>query len=507
MTKQRTEPVFLVRLAPKAPPASSAKLSAAEHSALLTQQKAIATSTFFGPAAAAGDVAARDKVAAAQKALLEARSAGLAERSARLAAAQDKSPKADPPSEDLRAAITSFSYQDSEKKTDLLKLTVRNEDLRFFDHPVFEKGAMLIVQWGYPDNLSPERKCYVKRVKGGLTLNVEADDRGALLNKQAKTRTFKQVTRADVARAIAAEQGFGGDSLFIEETGVRYPVIVQAAQTDAQFLKKLADLERFEFFIDYDGFHWHPRQVGKKPVRKYTYFLPPGVGDIITFDVDNDVTAKPGSTTVKGRDPTGKKTVSATADATNTARNTLAGVQEITAQPPTATFVEKVDPRTGAVTQTHAPPAKNNGSKDPSAASDISATSATSDAAAKREAAGAFTRTQQSAVLLNGTLVGDPQLCAKTVVEFAGLGKRLSGRYYLTEVEHEIGSSGYTTKFKARSDGTNKGKGTPKDKGKPNDKNAPAGGDDSPPALTPVEVVNPRTGEAKTVYKDLRGKT
>ena len=47
----------------------------------------------------------------------------------------------------------------------------------------------------------------------------------------------------------------------------------------------------------------------------------------------------------------------------------------------------------------------------------------------------------------SGSVVGDPALRAKTLVEIAGVGSRYSGAYYVTRVTHSIGDGGYTSEF------------------------------------------------------------
>lgn len=406
--------------------------------------------------------------------------------------------------EDITYSVLSFEYEDSEKKTDLLKLSIRNDDLSYFDHPVFQKGTVLTVSWGYPGNMTPPRQCVVQTIKGFTTLTVEAQDKGVLLNKKGVSRTFENVKRSDVAATIATEQGYAVSQRFIDDTAVVYPAIVQAAQTDAQFLKKLADLEGFEFYVDYDGFHWHKRAFDQKPMRVLMYYLPPGVGDILTCSVDNDVSGKPGAVTVAGRNPLEKKDIKVTADPSNTPRTTLSTTPEVVPQPPPVQLVEKVDPRTGTTTAVYAPPPKNPASADSAASSQVRPSSVSDDAQARREAQGVFTRTQQTAVQLSCTMVGDPEIAAKVVLEIQGIGRRLSGKYYLTEVKHTLNASGYLIAFKGKSDGTN-GTGARKPAAaKPNTKEA-----DKPaevPPLQLIEVVNPRTGETKSVYRDPRGK-
>jgi phage protein D len=50
----------------------------------------------------------------------------------------------------------------------------------------------------------------------------------------------------------------------------------------------------------------------------------------------------------------------------------------------------------------------------------------------------------------NGSTVGLPDLRAGSVVFIEGLGKRFSGRYFVTSTTHKIDNSGYTTTFECR---------------------------------------------------------
>lgn len=49
-----------------------------------------------------------------------------------------------------------------------------------------------------------------------------------------------------------------------------------------------------------------------------------------------------------------------------------------------------------------------------------------------------------------GACVGSPGLKPRTVIELKGLGKRFSGKYYVTSVTHAIGGSGYTSTFQVK---------------------------------------------------------
>jgi phage protein D len=50
----------------------------------------------------------------------------------------------------------------------------------------------------------------------------------------------------------------------------------------------------------------------------------------------------------------------------------------------------------------------------------------------------------------SGATVGLPDLRAGTVLRLEGLGRRFSGRYFVTATTHSIGNGGYTTRFECR---------------------------------------------------------
>ena len=53
-------------------------------------------------------------------------------------------------------------------------------------------------------------------------------------------------------------------------------------------------------------------------------------------------------------------------------------------------------------------------------------------------------------VKAQGTTIGLPRLRAGLSIQIAGVGSRLSGRYFVTKTIHTINDSGYITKFEAR---------------------------------------------------------
>jgi phage protein D len=380
---------------------------------------------------------------------------------------------------DLSERVLSFSFEDAEKKADKLALSVDNWDLANFDDPIWKKGTILEVSWGYAGDMAPARQVVIQKVTGFQVLSVEGHAKSILMNKIARCRTFENTTRSAVVRKLAEENGYGATAQDIEDTEVVLPAITQARQTDAQFLRRLAHREGFEFYDDFDGFHFHRRRLGQVPVRVLRWFTPPEVGEILSINVENDVTAKPGAFQAGGRDPLTKKDIKVAGSNSETKRETLAPVLEIVGKESGATHLETRN-----------------------ASETVRSTSEASAAAAKRQVDGAYRRTQHTTVKLSVSIVGDPGLVAKTVVEIQGIGQRLSGKYYVSQASHRRDSNAYVTDLKVLRDGH--GQAGVASAGKPNRTSAQ---DHDPNALHALEVVDKETGKTEVQYRDTRGRT
>lgn len=331
---------------------------------------------------------------------------------------------------DLTDTVTVFAVEEDLKKAAKLQLNVINWDLSHFDNPVWRKGNILEVQWGYPGNVSLPEQFVIRSVTGGSTmLMIVAHSKGVLMNLKPGLRVFDNTTRSEVATKIAREYGYGEELIQVEDTKVRLRHVSQGPLTDAQFLKKLALKEGFEFYVDASGFHFHRRNLAQKPVKELTYYTSE-TGDLIDFDIENDITALPGKVTAKGIDPLNKKKLSESADK-STSRDGLGSVLEV------------IDPVTGKT------------SLQSRVASEETVHTTESDStSAGRQANAKFRDAQALTVKLAGQAVGDPQIRKGRIVKISGIGKRLSGNYYIKETTHRIDQGGYTVDFSARRDGT-----------------------------------------------------
>ncbi|MCA9559740.1 MAG: phage late control D family protein, partial [Myxococcales bacterium] len=147
---------------------------------------------------------------------------------------------------DLGGRVIGFTFEDSERKTDKVSIQLDNFDLSLFDREDLTGGATLEVSWGYPGNMAVPRRVVVKKLKGFTTLTVEGQATSVLMNREAKTRSWENVTRAEVARQIAEEHGYAGELVDVEDSEEIFDVLNQSGETDARFLRRLAAREEFE---------------------------------------------------------------------------------------------------------------------------------------------------------------------------------------------------------------------------------------------------------------------
>lgn len=188
----------------------------------------------------------------------------------------------------IEERLVGFEFSDHHKKKDQLKLTLRNDDYQLLENPVFTKGQKIAVTWGWSGNTAPPRRMVIVKVKGGEQIVVTANDLSQLMDKEKISRQFENMTDSEVVIQIAAEHGYTGQYIHVQETKTRHDV-TQSYSTNARMLARLARKNGFEFYIDADGLHWHERRTEVTPAKKYIYRADPKVGSILSppkFDVN-----------------------------------------------------------------------------------------------------------------------------------------------------------------------------------------------------------------------------
>jgi len=148
--------------------------------------------------------------------------------------------------------ITQLEFEDSDCEAGLVRIDVNDRDFEFSKHFEFHKGVKVELTMGYKNVNRLMLKGEVTHFEasfddnGVQNLTIGAIDKSNSMNSVKKHRSWKKVKRSDVVLAIAKEYGYVA---VIQDSGEVHDQITQENETDAQFIKKLAGDEAFEFYV------------------------------------------------------------------------------------------------------------------------------------------------------------------------------------------------------------------------------------------------------------------
>lgn len=328
----------------------------------------------------------------------------------------------------LQYRVVAFNLSTHTQATDRLRLSLHNDDLALFGHPALQHGTTVDVRWGYGGALAKPRRFFLEEFRGFTNLELTLSGHERPLTQTAKVRSWTDMGVTDVVRAIASENGFTGASADIQNVAGEATTIVQAGETDAALLQRLAKEQAYEFFIDTDGLHWKKPQKCRAPVVLLQYNMTDSPITEISFS--SNLARHVGRVETRGRDPLRKETIFSAQNHTTAPRDTLAET------------VEVVDPDLyqSAMQQQSGKVA-------------VHPSSAANAGTLEQESLSRFVASESSAIRANVKLIGHSRLMARQTVRLAGVSDYLSGNYYVEEAEHTIDHDGYTTALTLTRDG------------------------------------------------------
>ena len=379
--------------------------------------------------------------------------------------------KAERLTQDISDRVLGLKFHESDHRADKCTLKLDNRDLSIIDDAVITKGSFLEVSWGAVGNMAQPRVCVVTKIKGGLELTVEATAKSILMHRQKRSRSWAGVKRSDVVAKIATEWGLDAAHQDIADTGKIYDLITQKGMTDAAFIAFLARREGYQFFVDENGLHFLPRQLGAPAKFTLWYFADPNQGDLLEYpEIENEVLVRPGSASVKGLDPRTRKPFTSTGNNDTTKRSGLAPQVE----------VEEVDPETQQTRRVMkpAPPQTEDGSH-----------GATGPANAQKVADAKYAQATRLNWKLKAKAWGNARITKKIVIAVLNIGKVLSGNFYVREIEHDV-EKGYRMVMHIVTDGP-RWHGAAASKAKVNQSKPPT--DSSGKPMTQVQDIDPVT--------------
>jgi phage protein D/phage baseplate assembly protein gpV len=322
-------------------------------------------------------------------------------------------------SAEMYAALNLVRVEESVQLPDAFTIRFNDPHFELFDQTTFTIGSRIEIafagQGGEPTPVTAGEvtAIAVEQGAGGRhELVLSGLDVTHRLVKGPKTRSFLQMTDADIVGQIADEHGFDAD---IDATGEVNDYVLQTSQSDYAFLKARAERIGFDVWVADNTlfFKEEPRASLPPPELRWGE-------NLHKFKVRFSSSERCDEVTVRGWDPVGKvaivgrategevgTTARAAQEMTSAARDGFGRVGRFAGQFPVTTQAE-------------------------------------ADALAQS----LLLKASGDEVLARGECSGDPLVSAGATVRIACVGARLAGDYKITSVEHVYGAgSPYTTRF------------------------------------------------------------
>jgi phage protein D len=254
--------------------------------------------------------------------------------------------------------------------------------------------------------------------KGPRHLNVLAEDRFQDLRMTRRTRTFSDVTDADVFTRVANDHGLTTD---VDVRGPQHKVLSQTNQSDLAFLRERARASDAEVWMDGSTLHAKARSGRDAGTRKLTYGA-----ELSEFNVLADLAHQRTSVFANGWDVSGKR----------------------------ALQFEATDSVIGPELDRDASGASILASAFGQRKEALAHTVPLTEQEAQSHAESFFKRTARRFVVGRGVCTASAGLRVGGYVELAGLGPLFNGRYYVSEVRHTFDfARGVRTAFTAERPG------------------------------------------------------
>jgi uncharacterized protein len=336
---------------------------------------------------------------------------------------------------DVIRDVMQVSYTDSLDRIDSFKLTLNNWDadkleLKYSDGKRFIPGVKLELFMGYLGR-NPLRRMVSGPItshqvsfpaSGHSTIEIGGENELRTLQTEKRSVAYPKMTDSDIAKAIGrrlrirVETDKGAEAK--EEV---YSYTLQDNTTSILFLLARAHRVGYDLYIDQDAagrFLYFGPSVG---VRRVTYELTYG-RSLIDFTPTLDTSDQVGKVKVHSWDNVNKRLIKHTATRDQL---DIQGVGEAGGQ-------RDIDRSFADAEEV------------------IACCPVQTPQEARKVAGEALERNAKEMLTASGSTVGLPDLRAGCVVQIEGVGKRYSGRHFVTGTTHTIGDNGYTTQFTCR---------------------------------------------------------
>ena len=328
--------------------------------------------------------------------------------------------------------VVSVSVTDKADRADSFSFTIQDrnpqpghfsggKELKWIDSGQFDEGNEVDISMGYVDQLELMLRGDITAVSasfpasGAPTLTVRGFSFFHRLQRRRRREPFEEATDSGIAEEIAGDMGF---SAVVDRTDVEHPLVSPNDAKYSEILTGRAQRIGYETVVkDRTLYFQKPRYLeNPSPVltlewgRNLIDFSP----SLSTYDMVTAVTVR-ASQTARGQ-----------------------GTDPLVGE------AKGGDERVRLGSETGPQVAKKIFGDNPVLSEDHTATS---QQEAKELAIARLENQAMEFISGSGSCTGDPRLKARTVIELKGLGKRYSGKYYVTSATHTINASGYKTSF------------------------------------------------------------
>ena len=297
-------------------------------------------------------------------------------------------------------------------------------DFLHFDRAVVDFGKEFAVEFGPPGS---QVEVFRGRITGleahypehaTASLVVLAEDRFQDLRMERRTRSFEDVTDADVIRRVASQHGLTAD---VDIDGPVYRVVAQTNQSDLAFLRERAAAADAELWVTDRTLHAQARSRHKTNSVSLTW-----KANLLEFSVMADLAHQRSSVRVSGWDVASKSALD------EEAKESVIGGELDGKRSGSAVLSQALAERHERVVMTVP----------------------LSQPEAKAVAEARYRARARRFVRGRGTADGTPELRVGTSLTLGGLGDLFDGKYYVTLARHTFDlAHGYRTAFEAERPG------------------------------------------------------
>jgi phage protein D len=318
--------------------------------------------------------------------------------------------------------VTAVSFDDTLEGSSHFSFSVNDPKMELMDSTLFEAGKLVEIK------MFSKEKAYTMVLgeiislrpsfpsDGGPNIEVSGYDLLYQFTRGARNNTWEGPKKdSEVVEAILkGSQARHKLKVHVEQTKVVYPKIIQDNETDFAFMRRLADRNFFDFYIERDEVYFCPPKI-KSPIMTLEY----GKG-LLSFTPELNTADQISEVVVRGWNPSTKKEIVATAKNQKSPQGQSGGEA-------VAKIYGKVETR-------------------------VTSMPITSQQEADILARSILNKKSVGLVRGNAECIGIPEIRAGRIINLTGLGKNFSQKYFIEKTTHNISSSGYSTTFAVRGD-------------------------------------------------------